>query len=360
MKGTIHLVYPHGHRISCPDAIGRHVAEALRAQGYRVATYDWDDLRLIRPVAEDVLIGHPHPWPWTVFRRSAQQDGWRRVLLLSPFNHDLRQVAFLEPVIRSCDLFLAISGNYWFSTIARSKVAHWEPKIVHLDLAVDVADFPPVKRRFNPSGRRRFLYVGHSGWPKNVKYLSEIASRMPDAEFAWIGTGPPIRGLRPLGFQDFRTEGAQKLVGGYDFLITVGIADANPATILEAMAWGLIPICTPESGYSGYEGIINIPLNDADAVVGILRRYLSLPDADLCRLQAANWDVIGAHFNWDRFVQQVIDAIESSATPHVAALAPNRRWQMAFAEVTSPRSWLSPSSLRQALRVIATKRGSDA
>jgi SAM-dependent methyltransferase len=235
-------------------------------------------------------------------------------------------------------------------------VAHWAPKIVHLDLAVDVGDFPPIKRRFGQEGRRRFLYVGHSGWPKNAHYLTEIASLMPDAEFAWIGSGASIRGLQRLGFQDFRTDEARKLVGDYDFLITVGKADANPATILEAMAWGLIPICTRESGYVGHEGIINIPLNNPAAVVDTLRRYLSLPEADLRRLQNTNWQAIREHFNWDRFVQQVINAIESSAAPRVDALAPNRRWRMVVAGLTSPRSLLSPSNVRLAARVVPTKR----
>src|SRR6185503_18178356 len=82
--GRVHLVYPHGDRISCPDAIGRHTAAGLRASGYQVVAHDWDETGVIRPDPGDVLIGHPHPAPWTIFRRSAQRPGWRRVLLLSP------------------------------------------------------------------------------------------------------------------------------------------------------------------------------------------------------------------------------------------------------------------------------------
>jgi glycosyltransferase involved in cell wall biosynthesis len=325
---------------------------------YEVHLYNWDETRAITPAADgnDVMIGHPHPAPWTIFQRSAKRRGWRRILMLSPFHHgDIEQVAFLDPIIRRCDLYLAITGNQWFSTVWRSLLYHWQPKMIHLDLAVDRRDFPVIKTQFNPLGQRRFVYIGHSGWTKNTDYLSEISRLMPDTPFSWMGSGAPIPGLRALGRQDFRSVSAKSLIATHDFLITVGRADANPATILEAIAWGLIPICTPQSGYSGYPGIVNVPLDNAEEAVAILYGLQAMPESRLHEMQAANWKLLDEHFNWDRFAAQVIEAIESDSSPALDPEPWARRLRLWQAFVTSPYFYLRPRNLHPWLRAFASK-----
>lgn len=333
---TIHFIYPHRLRISCPDAIGRKVGERLRER-YKVINYDWDETRVIKPGSDDVLLGHPHPIPGTIFRRSARQTGWKRVIGLLPYNHgDPIQVAFVDSFIKRCDLYLAITGSYWYSSINRSIFSRWLPKMVHVDLAVDRADFPPIKTCFNEPGRRKFLYIGNSGWPKNTDYLTKIAWTMPEAEISWIGAGKSdISGVIPLGFQNFQTEQAKQLVAEHDFLITVSNADSNPTTILEAMAWGLIPVCTPQSGYAGYQGIQNVPLDDPITAVAILRRLQYAPEEKLGELQASNWRILDAHFTWDRFATQVVEAIESRASPALGHASWNQRARVRWEAVRS-------------------------
>jgi hypothetical protein len=204
---TVHLIYPHGAQISCPDAIGRNLVQRL-GQHYNVIPYDWDGITTIHPGPNDVLVGHPHPAPWTSFRRSMKQPGWKRVIALSPYHHgDNIQVAFLNTVLPYCDLYLTITGHYWFNSIEQSTFAHWRPKMIHVDLAVDRSDFPSIKIDFNEPGQRRFVYIGHTGWMKNTPYLSKIAALQPGIEFAWIGGGQqPIEGLNALGFQNFATQ----------------------------------------------------------------------------------------------------------------------------------------------------------
>ena len=53
---TVHLIYPHGSRISCPDAIGRNVGNRLREQ-FEVKQYNWDDIGVLHPGSDDILIG---------------------------------------------------------------------------------------------------------------------------------------------------------------------------------------------------------------------------------------------------------------------------------------------------------------
>lgn len=343
---TVHLIYPHGAAISTPDAIGRNLSERLRKR-YEVLQYDCEDTGVIKPGPSDVLIGHAHPAPWTIFRRSVKQPGWKRILMLEPYTHgDAMQVAFLNPVIKYCNLFLAITGNYWFNSVENSTFSHWKPKMVHMDLAVDWNDFPRLKKRFNKPGYRRFLYIGHCLWFKNISYLSEIARLMSETKISWIGrSNQAIQGLNPLGFQDFRRAEAKQLIAEHDFLITVGKADANPTTILEAMAWGLIPVCTPQSGYIGFPGIVNIPVGDAQKAVKILRELQEAPASDLLEMQSLNFEALDKHFNWDRFADQVVSAIESDEGPPLNEEPWRVKAMLRWAAWTSPYSMVRPENL---------------
>jgi len=270
----------------------------------------------IVPEPGDTLIGHPTFSPFGLFNRSYRHPGWRRVILIYPFAPEMRQAGFLNRMMPYCNQYLAITGGYWFKRIAETSFSHWLPRMAHVDLAVDRGDFPAVKTRFNPMGQRRFVYIGRKVWFKNLKYLSAIARRMPEIEFAWIGTSRlgGIEGVKPLGWQDMGTDDARRIVAEYDFLITVGNCDANPTTVLEAMAWGLIPVCTPQSGYQGYPSIRNIPLNDLEGAIQVIEELQRLWDEDLRRTQVENWDLLDRHFNWGRVGRQVVEAIESNVT----------------------------------------------
>lgn len=335
--GTVHLVYPHGERISAPDSIGRELGRRLERR-YRVRYYDWDVPGVIKPERGDVLLGHPHPNRRTIFRQSVRQPGWRRRLMLAPFNHgDLQQVAFEDGVVPHCDRFLAITGAYWFRTLPGSRCSHWLPRMTHIDLAVDRADYQPLRTRFSPIGSRRVVYIGSSVWFKNTPYLSEIAEFLPGTDFGWIGGGPlSIRGFTPLGVLDFTTPEGRSAVAQYDIMLTVGTADANPTTILEAMAWGLIPVCTPQSGYEGIPSLPNVPLGDAGAAADVVRGLLQAPESDLLAMQAANWKLLDEHYNWDRFAAQVIDAIDATDSQPLGHESPRRRAGFLYSNWTAP------------------------
>jgi glycosyltransferase involved in cell wall biosynthesis len=342
---TIHFIYPHGKNISAPDAIGRIVGRRLMER-YKVFQYNWDDPGIIKPGLNDVLLGHPHPFSRTIFRRSLSQSGWRRMIAMSPYSHgDIRLCAFLDSFIKKCDLYLAIAGNYWFSSIEVSPFAHWRPKMTQLDLAVDRADYPNIKTKFNVAGQRRFLYIGLKAPVKNTGYLSEIAKSASDIQISWAGSGGSIEGVAPLGYQDFSTDRGKQIIAAHDFMITVGKSDANPTTILESMAWGLIPVCTPQSGYIDNRGIINIPLGDAQAAIGVLRQLQEMPEVELKELQQGNWNALDAHFHWERFTRQIIDAIESNSSPKLGDETPMRRAQLRWASLLSPWSPARPRKL---------------
>jgi len=305
---TIHLVYPHGPSIAAPHIIGRSLYHAL-SETYEVRIYDWDEIRVIHPVPGDILIGHPHPLPGTIFRRSFRQDGWHKRITMSPFVCD-RQAAVNDYFVRRGDAYLAITGTYWFDQVPNSRYAHWLPKMKHLDLAVNPDDFPRIKATFADPGTRRFLYIGHDNWQKNTTYLASIALARPEWDFSWLGhSASPASWINMLGVRDTADLDTRAIIASHDFMITVGSADANPTTILESMSWGLIPVCTPQSGYDTEAGVVNIPLNNLDEALRILDRLQSANFSILDTLRHKNDARLRDHFTWARFCDQVEDSI---------------------------------------------------
>jgi glycosyltransferase involved in cell wall biosynthesis len=354
----VHLVYPCSDSIASPYTIGRHVAAGLEAQfGYEVQVHDWESLWPVDPAPGDVLLGHPHPNPFTIFRRSLRKPGWRRVIVMTPLNTDVRQAGFLDPIVEKSDLFLAISGAYWMQRLPASPLSHWGRKIIHVDMAVDREEFLPLKTEFSPPGSRRVLYIGHSGWQKNPDYLEAIRAAHPSTEFGWLGSGTrPLAGYTPYGHLDLDSAEARRIIDEHDFLLTVGRSDANPATILEAMAWGLIPVCTPESGYLAQAGIVNVPLDDLPAAVKTIAGLQKAAPEELERLQRLNWESLDRHFNWQRFVGQVAAAIEDE-WPRPSERAPlSRRLALRARFLPSPYyPWRPGNASRFAYH--ALKRG---
>jgi len=324
---TVHFVYAHGPDKSCPNAISNELTSRLEEANYRVSQYPWDQIGKIYPNQGDILLGHPHGLPFTYFRANVNHRAWSRRIILYPYAHGhLDYSAFIDLMVQHCDLFLAITGPYWFRRVPESRLGHWLPKMKHLDLAVNRAHFPFIKHAFNPPGSRRFVYIGSAGSHKNTGYLEQLAHHCPQMDFGWIGKGRDgPRGLRNHGYVDFQSEKGQTIVGDYDFLLTVGNSDPNPTTILESMAWGLVPVCTPQSGYEEPGGVINVPLNDVSTAAGVLRRLQQLPETELRALQIQNLHRLSSHYNWDRFASQVIQAIESDESPNLTHQSASNR-----------------------------------
>ncbi|MBC8257392.1 MAG: hypothetical protein H8E38_00090 [SAR324 cluster bacterium] len=347
----VHLIYPVGNKISTPDAIGRNIKQYLE-KFYEVITYNYDEYRTIHPGEADVLIGHWHPNPFTVFRMSAKIKGWKRVIVIAPFCPDPTgwHNAFGNKVIDKCDRYLAITGNAWMKRLKDSPFQHWEPTIVHLDLAVDRVDFPFIKNNFKPAGKRSFLYIGHTAWCKNTSFLENLAEKLPEIDFAWMGGAQRLKNIKGFGKLDFSKVDAHDLIKEFDFLITVGTSDANPTTILEAMAWGLIPVCSIQSGYEGFSGIRNISIDNVEVAVETINNLQSISEEKLRKWQQVNLAELENHFNWDRFCKQVSAEIESKDSPGLAIPSLKTRLFLLFAEWKSPNFWAKPNNLYRFLK----------
>lgn len=338
---TIHLIYPHGSKISTPDAIGRNLAASL-AKKYNVRLYDWDSSQKIGPNAGDLLVGHAHPNPWTIFRRSMRHKEWSQVILLQPFTTYGHHIAYLEHVIGHVDKFAAITGKYWSNELEVSRYSHWKEGFFQIELAVSPHDFPALKNAAAEPGKRRFLYIGNADPCKDLPYLQRLAGKHGAERFGSIGAYP-INGIKWHGLQDFSTPQAQSLLREYDFLIMTSYADANPTVVLEAMSWGLVPICTPQCGYLSEDGVLIIASNDLDTAACQLRHWNSLPAAELDYMIRRNRLTAENFFSWEKFSERIQMVIDSSR--RYKGRIPARLTQLPT-EVLSNKFFLRPSNLK--------------
>ena len=134
-------------------------------------------------------------------------------------------------------------------------------------------------------------------------------------------------------------------------MITVGSSDANPTTILEAMAWGLIPVCSLQSGYEGFSGIRNISIDRIENAVATIEKLQYVPEAQLKKWQKDNLDCLDNHFNWERFSSQVLEEIESKYSPDLSETSSKNSFSLFIAELESPTFWLRPNNFYRFIKV---------
>lgn len=309
--------------LKAPLSITFNVAKRL-AENYRIKLYHLKERIDLRPEPGDILLGHLWPDPDSVVCRSLDNPNFARKILIGPFNHDARQWSALRTSDRvapfpgappelwwayhamsRCDRFIAICGDHWFDTIDRSFLAPFRDKIVHVNMALDTADYPQVKRQFRPPGKRRFFYIGRHAPEKGADLLEELAAAIPGFEGGYICPGKELAGWRRISpprklTPEFMAEVARE----YDIFINMSRADAQATTILEAMNWGFPVACTPESGY-GNDDFFYLDLNDRERNIATIERIQRMDDVDLREMAATNRQAVEEKYGWKTFVQRV-------------------------------------------------------
>ena len=177
-------------------------------------------------------------------------------------------------------------------------------------MAIDIKYYPRVKKVFNPPGKRGFLYIGINDPVKGTDFLSKIFEILTNYRRGWIGYGGEIKNIPRISYfrrltPDFMKTIAEK----YDFFITTGIADANPTTILESMAWGFPVICTPQSGYHDSSYIKNIYYNDINKTIEILQYFQYVDEKELRHIADEARKVVKTRYTWRNFTEKVMNKI---------------------------------------------------
>lgn len=297
-----------------PVTITARLYQALRARA-PTRLYDWTERVRVEAGPGDVLVGHPFPGDdGRAWNRACLEAGAGVRVALLPLSHRMAEAnAFLDPFVPHVDAILGIMGPYWWDTWRQGPFAHWAGKLTPVDMAIDVARFPRVKRRFNPPGRRTFVYLGGEGAQKGTHLLSILFGLARRHRCVWIGNGRPVPNVEHRGFAELTPDYVRRLAEECDVLVTMGVSDANPTTILEAMAWGLPVACTPESGYHRMPELAALSTTDMAHNLAVLDRLQDAPEQALAAQADAARRRVEADFGWDRLLATVLGGIERAA-----------------------------------------------
>lgn len=298
---TIHLIYPAEDIQKSPEIIGWNILNSLgKNTDERVIVHSWDSSYELHPSIGDMIIGHAHPYKKTIFRRSIMNPGWRKKILIQPFNYSLEQNGYLDEFIGDVDLFVAITAEYWIENLKRSPFSHFEKIIKPLNLAVDYDYFSNLIDDKSYKLRKDFLYVGNDHPGKNVRYLNQIAS-LDDVTIHWVGgVNRKYKNLIQHGKMNLNSDKFKQIAGVCRGHIVASCYDANPTTVLETAAMGLIQITADTAGYLDEKLRYKLTL-DLETDLQLLRTISNLNEITICeRLNEVNIN-LQKNYNWDLF-----------------------------------------------------------
>lgn len=346
---TVHLVYPVDFsKHSAPWSLGNNLYKYLRSKNISVKTYQWTSCQKIYPDEGDILIGHAHPNPYSCFRISKNHPNWKKKILLQPFNSDVYQMSYLHNIINEVDTFIAICGEYWIEQIKNTIFKSWENKIFRIDMGIDKVYYPKIKKRFNPPGKRKFIYIGNdyefNNYAKNLKYLDKIIQKYGYKFFSIVGN-KKVNKSKYFGWLDFSKKEAQKIIKEHDFYIIVSTHDANPTTIIESMAWGLVPMATLGCGYHNNFGIINLPLNNVKKSVEILNKFQNIREDKLYEKQIFNFNQLERRFNWNKICKKIYKNIYSKKIKYKIKYNISDQRKLIKYEIKSKNFYLRPINI---------------
>jgi glycosyltransferase involved in cell wall biosynthesis len=307
-----HGLSPLGGRvIPAPYSITQNLYAFLAAR-HPTQLYDLDERVPFDFSAEDIVIGHPWHHPGTIIQQALRNPSKCRLkALIFPVHHAMPDInAYAAPLVELADVVFAIMGPYWYDTLDMSTFASWKSKIVRLDMAVDAKDYPTVKHKFNPPGQRGYLYIGRNQPEKGCDVLSRTMAGLLEFKRGWVGFGKEIPNIQHLsGPAELKKDFMAELAQHYDFFVNTSISDANPTTILEAMAWGFPVACTPQSGYYNTPNLVTLSTTDIEHNIRALKALQYAPESELERISQANTALVLSYYTWSRFCETVWNSV---------------------------------------------------
>lgn len=311
---------PWSHPIRAPHSISYHLLQALKQRG-KVRYYSLYEHGVAHMRGGDVFIGQPvpdggfntsrpdHDDPLSVTSRTLREFSSFPRTLIMPYAHDELLVSWAKDLVTKADTVIFIGGEIWKND--------WNTKSpfrditiknrVHVEMGIDSRDYPVVKNHFNPKGKRKYLYIGHTAWYKNTAQLEEIAKRLPNFDGAHIGGGE-VQGWKKLAnFATLTPEYMRKLAQEYDIFVTTSTADAQATTILEQMCFGMAVACTPETGYT-YDSITKLSTSDVEHNIRALTELQEMDENELLERSRENLHIAQTRHTWSRFCHEIVSA----------------------------------------------------
>lgn len=288
-------------------ALSAHLCSALAQTGAKVFAHNMDETAALEQVRPDhVLIGHVGPWV-----KAAHDRGCEKIVLFNPANrwYPTRQNSYfeanatIEQQVDLAKMVIAQSGSIWRTTGEYPSPEKWR----WVDLGIDTWQFPLQKHAYAPPGQRTFLFFHlYDEAQKGADVAERIIAALPGTSFWWIA-GKRVRKsnvkyVRHLSNTSLRF---RRTVSKCDFILTPSREDAQPGSLLEASALGLLPMATYESGYSLSHPYLIVP-NTCENWIEAIALVQELPTKVLMSAQEVIQQYVRVLHSWQRIENDLI------------------------------------------------------
>ena len=307
--------------VRAPNSISFHLLNAFKKHD-AVRFYDLYEKTVCNLKPGDIFIGVPiqtfdgkewdDPDLYRVTARTLDayknNDTVQKIIIL-PYNSDPKYNISTNGIIeRYGKNLIIISGKIWTDTWSTSPIQPYVQNLLRVNMCIDAEQYPLVKHTFNPKGKRKYLYIGHTGFYKNTAQLEAIAAAIPGFEGGHIGGGT-IKGWKKISdFADLNEQFMRQIASEYDIFINTSSADASPTTILESMCFGFAVACTPESSYT-YDSITRLHVTDTLYNIEALRELQYTDESILLERAQKNRIYATTLHNWNTMSEKIIDYI---------------------------------------------------
>lgn len=317
---------PWQHPVRAPHSITYNLIHAVRAHGLSVRLYSFYEHAVAAMRDGDIFIGQPLPQGGhgifrsdlddllSVTSRTIREFPSSKNYIIMPYSHDPQYSVFWKDLLKQNALagggVILIGGEVWEREWkTQSPLADLGLiRKLHVRMAVDGSDYKVVKKKFNPVGKRRYLYIGHTAWYKNTVELERIAENMTGYEFVHIGAGD-IRGWKKRAdFASLTPAYAAQLAEEFDIFVNVSSGDPQATTVLEQMCFGIPVACTPQTGYE-YPSILPLSTNDTRFNCNQLMKMQAADEEALFQRARQNRQVALEFHNWKKFTSEIMTFI---------------------------------------------------
>ncbi len=290
--------------------MGRFLRDRAQECGYAFEYVNLDDDRPYELDASDIVVGHLWHTPGTFIRLALHSAA--KTFILQPYSHQMVSAGDVQPYIelfQKAEHLFFITGEYWYNTMLDSPFAALYPNVTRVDMAVNTANHPYSKTTWNPPGKRGFLCIGADIPVKGLANVAELA-RIAGFRLGYYGNAHPdtfrhVPQMTMHGGKDFTPEVIADICKQYDFFLSMATSDANPTTLLETSAWGLIGACTQESGYLRHAPFVPLYVDDLYNNLEIIDGFQTAPEQELWNISRHMRLAIEKRYTWDKFTSTV-------------------------------------------------------
>ena len=256
---------------------------------------------------------HPHTYiimPWT----PDFPDAW------------LINMPHLEWQLLQARKIFALCGSIWIDRTFELKNDSVQfmvkDKLIHSNMGIANQNFPTYKTRFNPIGERGILHISnlapYKGFDITCQSLVGLDTLLSVGCQSLNMEKGMIKAELDKGELFFNFLGLVEnsnldqnnwIINNCDFYIHTAIMDAQATTILENCLRGLVPLITPESGFSSPHAIYltHDPLKNRE----IIKWALNLPEEELLHRSTLVRDQIIREHNWELIFDKIWNEIQN-------------------------------------------------